>query len=70
MPFLVLKMTTNSGASCSVDVLAKVFTPAGSNPNGFKGLRGLHYTGPQVFPYTRSDQTFNQELDSRACKDL
>ena len=38
---LVLKMTTNSGASCPVDVLAKVFTPTGGNPDGFKELRGL-----------------------------
>ena len=41
MLFLVPKMTTNSGESCAVDVLAKVFAPTGGNPDGFKGLRGL-----------------------------
>ena len=43
MIFLVLKMTTNSGASCLVDVLTKVFTLTVGNPDGFKGLRGHDY---------------------------
>ena len=34
-------MTTNSEPSCPVDMLAKVFTPSGGNPDGLKGLRGL-----------------------------
>ena len=37
---LVIKMTTNSGATCPFDVLAKVLTLAVGNPEGFKGLRG------------------------------
>ena len=41
MLFLVPKMITNSGASWPDDALAKVFTPTGGNPDGFKGLRGL-----------------------------
>ena len=34
MHLVVLKMTTNSGASCPVDVLWNVFTPTGGNPDG------------------------------------
>ena len=42
MLILMLKMTTNSGASCPVYMLGKAFTPTGGNPDGFKGLRGLY----------------------------
>ena len=41
--FLVLKMTTNSGASCPFEMLGKVVTPTGGNPDAFKGLRGFDY---------------------------
>ena len=41
MLFLVLNMTTDSGASCPVDTLGKVFTPTIGNPDGFKVLGDL-----------------------------
>ena len=41
MLFLVLDMITNIEERCPVGGPWKVFTPTGSNLEGFKGLRGL-----------------------------
>ena len=41
MLLLVPRVAANSEPNGPVDMWGKVFTPSGSNPDGFKGLRGL-----------------------------
>ena len=50
MLFLVLKVTTISGTSCPIDVLTKVFTPTGGNPDIFDLSVGQPNTNHTVTP--------------------